>query len=109
MAQSAPDVGEYLSASGNRGGSAWCVGRWGGWGEEAHEGGKLLNGAEGLGASDAIGVDHRVRHRRKLAAGRLVALGLKDLVGDAHLDVVRLAGEEQQRLVLCLPAKACNG
>ena len=34
-----------------------------------------------------------------------VALGREQLVGDAHLDVVGLAGEQQQRLVLRLPAE----
>ena len=38
--------------------------------------------------------------------GVLVALGLEQLVGDAHLDVVGLAGEHQQRLVLRLPSEA---
>ena len=38
-------------------------------------------------------------------AGALVALGLEHLVGDPHFDVVGLAGEQQQRLVLPLPAE----
>ena len=41
----------------------------------------------------------------ELAGRRLVALSLEQLVGDAHFDVVGLAGEHQQRLVLRLPAE----
>src|SRR2546427_1752484 len=37
---------------------------------------------------------------RELARCGLVALGLEQLVGDSHFDVVRLAGEQQQGLVL---------
>ena len=47
--------------------------------------------------------------RGELAGRRLVALGLEQLVGDAHLDVVGLAREQQQRLVLRLPAEARDG
>src|SRR5262245_54536772 len=36
----------------------------------------------------------------------LLALILKELVADAHLDVVSLAGEDKQRLVLRFPTEA---
>ena len=49
-----------------------------------------------------------VGHLRELAGRGLVAFGLEQLVGDAHLHVVGLAGEEQQRLVLRLPAEAAR-
>src|SRR5262245_15510057 len=42
------------------------------------------------------------------AAGRLVTLVLEQLVADAHLDVVGLTREEQQRLVLCLPSETSD-
>ena len=50
-------------------------------------------------------VGHVVGHRGELAGGVLVALLLERLVGDAHLDVVGLTREDQQGLVLGLPAE----
>ncbi len=40
------------------------------------------------------------------AGGCLVTFLREQLIGDAHLDVVSLAGKHQQRLVLCLPTEA---
>src|SRR5262249_54732765 len=50
-----------------------------------------------------------VRRCHSLAARGLVALLREELVGDTHLDVVGLACEHQQRLVLRLPAEAGDG
>src|SRR5262249_16288991 len=80
-----------------------------GRGEEAHEEGELLDGADGPGAAGGIGGRHVVRPLRELTARRLVALLLEELVADAHLDVVRLPREEEQRLVLRFPAEAADG
>ena len=71
--------------------------------QEALEVGELLDGADRRRHGSCRDV---VGHRRELAGRGLVTLGLEQLVGDAHLDVVGLAGEEQQRLVLSLPAEA---
>ena len=43
-----------------------------------------------------------------MAARRLVTLGLEQIVGDPLLDVVGLAREDQERLVLRLPAEPCD-
>ena len=51
---------------------------------------------------------HVVGDRGELAARGLVPLLLKALAGDPHLDVVGLGGEEQQRLVLRLPAEPAD-
>src|SRR5207245_2262415 len=48
---------------------------------------------------------HAVNRQLREQVHGLVALDRKQLVGDPHLDVVRLAGEEEQRLVLRLPAE----
>ncbi len=45
----------------------------------------------------------------KAGGGRIVAFVGEVLVGDAHFDVVGLAGENLQRFVLRLPAEAGNG
>jgi hypothetical protein len=105
----APDGIEHVLAAGDRRRSARRVGRWCGRREQAHEEGELLDGAQrvdgplGIGIRDAVGVT------RDQAIRRLVALVLKQLVADAHFDVVGLAREEEQRLVLRLPAKPGDG
>ena len=74
--------------------------------EEALEHRELLDRADRVQRRERLGVEDVVGHRRELAARRLVTLDLEQLVGDAHLDVVGLAREQQQRLVLRLPAEA---
>ena len=56
-------------------------------------------------------IDHRavIRNRRILAGWIVVALVLEEFVADPHLDIIRLAGEHQQRRVLRLPAEPGNG
>jgi hypothetical protein len=68
--------------------------------EEALEVGEVLDGAD---LTHARG--HVVRHGRELAVRGLVTLVRERFVGDAHLDVIRLAGEDQERRVLSLPAE----
>ncbi len=52
-----------------------------------------------------VGVGGVVRNRLELAGEVFFPLGLEQLVGDTLLDVVRLAREQKQRLVLRLPAE----
>src|SRR5439155_21762713 len=49
------------------------------------------------------------RRRVEVAAGRDGALAREQLAGDALLDVVGLAGKDEERLVLRLPAEAGDG
>jgi hypothetical protein len=62
--------------------------------------GEVLDGAD---LPDARG--DVVGDGRELTAGRLVTLLLERLAGDAHLHVVGLAREDEQRFVLRLPAE----
>src|SRR5205823_7220162 len=75
---------------------------------EAHKEGEPLWAVERLEAGGRVRIRHVVGHHRILTGCRLVALGLEELVRDTHLDVVRLAGEELQGLILRLPAEAGN-
>src|SRR5262252_9630974 len=102
----AADLHEEVLAVGDGGGAArHRLGRQG-RSEEAHEGGELLRTAHGLGGRGGVRVRDVVRHGGELAARRLLALLGEELVRDALLDVVRLAREDQERLVLRLPAEA---
>ena len=62
-----------------------------------------MSSASGSVLFDAV--NRIVRRVRELTARRLVAFLRKEIVADAHLDVVRLAGEHQQGFVLRLPAE----
>src|SRR5262249_23297983 len=66
--------------------------------------GELLHVADRIGSSRGVDVRDVVGHRLELA-GFFTFLG-EELVADALLDVVSLAGEQQERLVLGLPAEA---
>ena len=79
------------------------IGRGGGRGQEALEVGEVF---DGIDLARARG--HVVGDRGELAARGLVPFLLKALAGDPHLDVVGLGGEDQQRLVLCLPAEPAD-
>ena len=105
MAERAADGGEQLPAPRDRFDTPRRIERRRRRREEAREEGELLDRAQALDQrlGDALG--GVVGDRRELAARGLVALGLKELVGDPHLDVVRLAGEQEQRLVLSLPSE----
>jgi len=62
------------------------------------------------GTSRSGGEVERVIGRgEKETAGGLVALCGEQLVGDAHLDVVGFAGEDEEGFVLSLPAEAGDG
>ena len=61
-------------------------------------------------AGRRVGARDVVRLVDALVAGRcFVPCGREHVVGDAHLDVVGLAGEDGQRFVLRLPAEAGDG
>src|SRR5262245_60017923 len=105
MAESAADFRELAAAAADRGRAAGLIGGRRGRREEAHEEGELVDGARRRDRIPRGGVGDAVRLGGSLAVRVLLALGLEQLVGDAHLDVVGLAGEEQQRLVLRLPAE----
>ncbi len=100
---------EEVAAVGDRVGSARLVRRRGRRGQEAHEVSEPLHPAERFDRTRRLGVRDVVGRLRELAVRRLIPLGLEELVADAHLDVVGLAREEKQRLVLGLPAKARDG
>src|SRR6185436_2183250 len=91
---------EVAAAAADRSGAAGLVGGRLRRREEAHEEGELLDRAERREGAAGGRIRDAVRVGRELAVAVLVALGLEQLVGNAHLDVVGLAGEEQQRLVL---------
>src|SRR5882762_11675659 len=73
--------------------------------EETHEERELFDVAYRVKSGGGSRIGDAVRNRRELAARSFIPLGLKQLVGDALLDVVRFAGEEEQRFVLRLPPK----
>src|SRR5439155_2787082 len=77
--------------------------------QEPHEEAEPLDGADGVRRGGAVGVGRGVRRAGELTILRLVALLREQLVGDAHLDVVGLAREEQERLVLRLPPEPRDG
>src|SRR5207244_12081691 len=56
-----------------------------------------------------VSLGHVVGNGIELASRGSVPLGLKGLVGDTHLDVVRLAGEQQERLVWAFQPKRATG
>ena len=51
-------------------------------------------------------MDNVLRGSIKHTTGGLVAFLRKELVGHSHLNVIRLAREQQKRFVLCLPSEA---
>ena len=111
VALRAADVGEQVAAAADRVRAARRVGRRRRRRQEAHGRSRTSRCA----LMPVSGVDRRrcsVKSFGVVAnwhSGVCVALGLEQLVGDAHLDVVGLAGEQQQRLVLRLPAEARDG
>src|SRR6266404_3555514 len=86
-----------------------------GWGQHPHEVGKGfdIGGDRRVRTAGSLGgrreVECVLRSGVKEAARRLVALLRKQLVRDAHLDVVCLAREHEKGFVLCLPPETCNG
>ena len=105
MAERAPDTAEQASPSRNGRGPSRRIGRRRRCREEAREEGELFDRTDRLKGRRAISLGHVVGNRNELASRGFIPLGLKELVGDTHLDVVRLAGENQQGRVLRLPAE----
>src|ERR1035438_1146457 len=77
--------------------------------KQAHEVGKFLDVTQQIVRSDFGGIRKIVGGRQELTSRHLLALGLKQFVGDAHLHVVRLGRKQQQGFVLGFPPKACDG
>src|SRR6185503_17025132 len=71
--------------------------------------GEFLDTAQHVGRGSAVHVGRVVRRGGVLAVGILRALLREQLVADALLDVVGLAGEHQEGLVLRLPAEPRDG
>ena len=106
VAERAAGRGEQAPAARDRRGSAGRVGDGVGGARKRMKNANCSIVAHRLDRRRRVDVGDVVGHGGELAARRLVALGLKQLVGDPHLDVVGLAGEQQQRFVLRLPAEA---
>jgi hypothetical protein len=107
VAAAATDIDELVGALDRR------IGRrgWRGRGQQTHEGREI----DDVGGEIRRWTRGRLGHgeiRRVLRRGvepaslRIIPLVGKCLAGDALLDIVGLAREDQQRLVLCLPSKS---
>src|SRR5207245_5743583 len=109
VAERTADRREQPTTPRNRRGAARRV--WGRLrrGQESHEEGKLLDVADGDGHVRAVRRRNVVGLWLRLTPRRLVPLRLEEFARDAHLDVVGLAREQQERLVLRLPAEPRNG
>src|SRR6267378_6354020 len=105
VTESATDAAEQALAVRDRRGSSRRIGRRRRRREEAHEETEFFDVAYRVKSGRGSRIGDAVRNRRELAARSFIPLGLKQLVGDALLDVVRFAGEEEQRFVLRLPPK----
>ena len=98
-------------------GASFLAGRGNGcgWGQHPHEVGKSFDVWDDRGVRIACSRGSRrevecvLRSGVKEAARRFVALLRKQLVRDAHLDVVCLAREHEKGFVLCLPPETRNG
>src|SRR5262249_52625943 len=100
VAERAADAREFTAAIRSRGVAARAARRRRRRREEPLEVGKLDDrGQLRRARRDVVGP------RRELAVAVLLALLLERLVADTHLDVVGLAREDHQRLVLGLPAE----
>src|SRR6266550_8208969 len=105
MTERAPGTAEQVSPSGNGLGPSRRIARRRRCREEAREEGELFDRTDRIKGPLAVSLGHVVGNCTELASRCFIPLGLKELVGDTHLDVVRLAGEQQERLILGLPAK----
>jgi hypothetical protein len=72
--------------------------------QKSHEGGKILDVTQYAEAA-TISIGGIVGRGHFLARRRLISFRLKQFVGDAHFDIVRLTRKHQERLVLRLPTK----
>src|SRR5207245_5791187 len=105
MTEGAPGTAEQVSPSCNGRGPTRRIEITLMCSEEAREEVELFYRTNRIEGRLAVSLGHIVGNCIELASRGFVPLGLKELVGDTHLDVVRLAGEQQERLVLGLPAK----
>src|SRR5438445_4943096 len=108
MTERAAGTAEQVAPSSNGLGAPWPIGRRQRCCEEAREEGKFFDRTDRIKRLFAVSLGHVVGNSIELASRGFIPLGLKELVGDTHLDVVRLAGEQQERLVLGLPAKTSD-
>src|SRR5207245_9925751 len=108
MTERAAGTAEQVSPYSNGLAPPWPIGRRHRCCEEAREEGKLFDRTDRIKGLLAVSLGHVVGNSIVLASRGFIPLGLKELVGDTHLDVVRLAGEQQERLVLGLPAKTSD-
>src|SRR2546428_11608212 len=105
MTERAAGTAEQVSPSSYGLGPRWPIGRRHRCCEEARGEEKLFDRTYRIKGLLAVSLGHVVGNSIELACRGFIPLGLKELVGDTHLDVVRHAGEQQERLVLGLPAK----
>src|SRR5882762_5254820 len=96
VTQRAPDLAEQGLAPCDGRGASGRIRRRRRRRQETHEEGELLDRADCLLWRRAGGVGDCVWSRHKLAVRRFIPLGLKQLVRDPHLHVVRLAREQEQ-------------
>ena len=85
------------------------LGRGSGRREEAREHGEG-HGVAGYGGAGAVEIGLILGQRIVETGCRGIgAFGLKEFVGDAHLDVVGFAGENLERFILSFPAETSDG
>src|SRR5438093_12731043 len=105
MTERAPSTVKQVSASPDGLGPSRRVGRRRRGLQEARKECELFDRTDRIKRRRAVGLGNVIRNCRKLACRGFIALGLKQLVVDTHFDVVCLAGEQQERLLLSLPSK----
>src|SRR5262249_23259929 len=96
------DLRKHVSAS-RAGGGRRCRRRWR---QQPHEEGELRRIAEGLQGRGGAEPCVILRRPVEEAVARLVAFGLEELVRHPLFNVVGPAGEDQQGLLLRLPAES---
>src|SRR4029453_7963171 len=105
MTERAAGTAEQVSPSCEGRGPSRRIGRRRRCSEEAREEGELFDRTDRIKGRLAVSLGHVVGNCIQLARRGFVPPGLKELVGYTHFDVIRLAGKQQERLVLGLPAK----
>jgi hypothetical protein len=108
VTERAPGPHERAAPNADRGRAAWRVGRRSGRRQEPLEESEFLDRAQSGRSGRDLSVGDIIGDSGELAMRILLALLLEQLVRDAHLDVVGLAREHQQRLVLGLPSEPGN-
>src|SRR5215469_18812289 len=77
--------------------------------KEAHEIGKIGDVIEYILVCEPSDIENAVRRRNRRAIRRLIPLGIENQVRDSHFHVIRLSGEQEERLVLGFQAEAGYG